>query len=142
MKPSTWSRLEEMFADAPMMRATPVDEAEVLQAAAAFGLVLPTDYAQFICRYGGATVGPYSVYGLRASDTMGWIESSAFEVTKRFISQGWKGLEAALVISVDHSGNPIFLNSSGEVWISDHDFGGTSKLADDFENYLLFKCLT
>jgi SMI1 / KNR4 family (SUKH-1) len=141
MKPDTWNKLDEMFADAPMMRATPVVEAEVVQAAAAFGLELPADYIQFVCRYGGATVGPYSVYGLRASDTMGLKESSAFEVTKRFMSQGWRGLEAALIISTDHSGNPVYLTSSGEVWISDHDFGGDSKLAEDFEDYLLFKCL-
>jgi hypothetical protein len=142
MNQSTWEKLEEMFAEAPMMKATPVDEAELLQSAAAAGFVLPSDYVQFVCRYGGATVGPYSVYGLRASETMGRDEASAFDVTKRFRSQGWKGLDGALVISSDHSGNPVYLAPSGEVWITDHDFGGASKLANNFEDYLLSKCLS
>ena len=141
MNQNTWDKLEEMFADASIMKAESVDEGEVLQAAEAFGFVLPSDYTQFVCRYGGATVGPYSVYGLRASETMGRNESSAFDVTEHFRSQGWEGLEAALVISTDHSGNPVYLIPSGEVWIADHDFGGTSKLADNFEDYLLSKCL-
>lgn len=141
MKQSTWNKLDEMFADAPMMKATPVDEAEVLNAMEALDFVLPSDYVKFVCRYGGATVGPYSVYGLKASETMGREDASAFDVTKRFRAQGWEGLGAALVISTDHSGNPIYLVPSGEVWISDHDFGGTAKLADSFEDYLLSKCL-
>jgi hypothetical protein len=72
---------------------------------------------------------------------MGREETSAFDVTKRFRSQGWEGLSMALVISADHSGNPVYLVPSGEVWITDHDFRGTAKLADSFEDYLLSKCL-
>lgn len=141
MNQTTWQKLDEMFAEAPFMRAEPVEESEVVETARIFGFQLPEDYQQFVCRYGGATVGPFSIYGLRAADTMGRSEASAFEVTKRFRSEGWHGVADALVISADHSGNPIYLKRNGEIWITDHDFGGSSKIADHFEDYLLNKCL-
>lgn len=109
MNQTTWEILDDMFAEAPFMRAESVEESEVVEAARVFGFQLPEDYQQFVCRYGGATVGPFSIYGLRAADTMGRNEASAFEVTKRFRSEGWDGVADALVISADHSGNPVYL---------------------------------
>ncbi len=133
--------LEDMFDEAPMMKAEPVEESEFDANAQSLGFELPLDYKEFVCRFGGATVGAYNIYGLRASETMGNDEASAFEVTERFKADGWVGLGESLVISSDHSGNPIYLKESGEVWITDHDFGGVNKVAKSFEDYLLTKCL-
>lgn len=123
------------------MMAGSVAESDIVEAAKAFGVYLPDDYMQFVCRYGGATVGPYNIYGLKASHTMGRNEASVFEVTKKFRSEGWAGVEDALVISSDHAGNPVYLKPDGKIWITDHDFGGEAKIADSFEDYLLSKCL-
>src|SRR5690606_31193274 len=106
MNTETWKKLEEMFEDAPMMKAESVPESELEEAAKSLNFELPSDYKEFVCRFGGATVGAYSVYGLRASDTMGIDDASAFDVTERFKSGGWEGLNDTLVISSDHAGNP------------------------------------
>ena len=142
MKPETWKKLEEMFEDAPMMRAEGVTEFEFEEAAKTVNFGLPSDYKEFVCKFGGAIVGPYSIYGLRASSAMGLDDASAFEVTQRFKRDGWSDLDEALVISSDHSGNPVYLKPSGEIWIADHDFGEPIKLAESFEGYLLDRCLT
>ena len=74
---------------------------------------------------------------------MGINDGSAFEVSMRFKTQGWKGLEHALVISTNHAGNPVFLNPAGEVWLMDHDGDNEAvKLADSFEGYLTSRCLS
>lgn len=140
MKEDTWIKLDQMFEDAPMMKASSVSTSEVEEAFSGLGFEVPQDYKDFVCRYGGATVGPYSVYGLRAADTMGNDEDSALSVTQRFQADGWEDVEGSLVVSADHSGNPVLLRPNGEIWIADHDNGGSSKLADDFESYLL-KCI-
>ena len=72
---------------------------------------------------------------------MGKGRNSAFGATNDFRNDGWQGLEDALVISADHSGNPVYLKSNGEVWINDHDFGGPSEYASSFEAYLMEVCL-
>jgi hypothetical protein len=140
MTEDTWKKLDQMFEDAPMMKASTVSLDEVTSAFSHLDFELPQDYKDFVCRYGGATVGPYSVYGLRAADTMGDDEGSALSVTQRFQDDGWKDVKGSLVVSADHSGNPVLLRSNGEIWIVDHDNGVTSKLADNFEGYLL-KCI-
>jgi len=142
MKKETWDKLEGIFDDAPMMKAESVPESELNEASSSLGFELTADYKEFVCRFGGATVGAYSVYGLRASETMGDDEASAFEVTERFKNDGWEGLDNALVVSSDHSGNPVYMKSNGEIWITDHDFGGASKIAESFEDYLLTTCLS
>jgi len=141
MRQDTWERLEEMFADAPMMKAEPVSYHEIDEAAQSEGFKLPEDYREFVHRYGGATVGPYSVVGLRAADTMGNDEASAFVMTQRFRSDGWQGTESWLVFSTDHAGNPVGMDVDGAVWISDHDNASIDKLADNFEGYLRKVCL-
>jgi hypothetical protein len=141
MKQDTWNRLEEMFGDAPILKAESVPYLEIDEAAKNERHYITPDYREFIHRYGGATVGPYSIVGLGASDTMSNEEVSAFELTKRFRSAGWAGTENWLIFSTDLSGNPVGIDASGEIWISDHENGSVEKLASNFEEYLRKFCL-
>lgn len=141
MKPDTLNTLEAKFQAHPVIRGGRVDRAEVNALENAVGFALPADYREFVEKYGGAIVGPFSVYGLRAARAMAKNESSAWEVTKHFRSEGWPGVENWLVISSNQSGNPVGLDAAGKVWISDHDTGTIDSLASSFEDYLRKWCL-
>lgn len=141
MKTGTLTALEAMFQKHPVMRGGRVDRAEVNALENAVGFALPADYREFVEKYGGAIVGAFSVYGLRRAHAMAKNESSAWDVTKHFRSEGWPGVENWLVISSDQSGNPVGLDAAGKVWISDHDTGTINPLAASFEDYLRKWCL-
>jgi hypothetical protein len=141
MRADTLRRLDDDFQKHPVTVAGQVPLPEVVALEQQAGFSLPQDYKDFVARYGGSIVGPYSVYGLRAADAMGDDETSALEVTQRFRNQQWRGTEAWLVISTDHAGNPIGLDKSGKVWISDHDAGVVEVIANSFEEYLRKRCL-
>jgi hypothetical protein len=72
---------------------------------------------------------------------MGKNESSFVEVTAKFRRQFWPGADRWAIISMDHSGNPIGLDETGRVWISDHDAGAIQVIAQDFEGFLRNYCL-
>jgi hypothetical protein len=141
MKKDTWDKLEDMFKQSPVMRGESVEDDEIKKMTDSIGFALPSGYIEFVKLYGGAIVGPFSIFGLRAADAMGDDEASAIDVTKRFRDEGWAGTEKWLVISMDHSGNPVGLDQEGKIWISDHDAGEVSLLADNFEAYLRNFCL-
>lgn len=141
MTDETLTKLRSDFAEHPVTAAEPVPEEEIDALEQAVGFKLPDDYRQFVREFGGGIVGAFSVYGLRAADAMGDDEASALEVTERFRNDGWRGVEKWLVVSSDHSGNPVGLDEQGVVWISDHDAGSIEKLADTFEGYLRRACL-
>jgi hypothetical protein len=128
--------LEADFKKHPVLVGTSVPAREVAELEKAVGFALPADYKTFVERFGGAIIGPYSVFGLRSSDAMGDDESSAIEVTWRFRKQRWKGTENWLVISMDHAGNPFGLDEEGRVFLSDHDAGVVEKVADTFEDFI------
>ncbi len=72
MTPDTIERLDGMFSDSPVMRAEEVPTSvEFDTASRLVGVPFPDVYRGFILRYGGATVGPYPVFGLRTSDVNG-----------------------------------------------------------------------
>lgn len=141
MTKETLTVLEAEFSKHPVLVAGAVASAEVGDLERAIGFVLPLDYKLFVERFGGAIVGPYSVFGLRASEAMGKEESSALLVTQRFREQEWSGVNNWLVVSTDHAGNPFGLDREGRVFISDHDAGLVEKVADTFEGFLRSRCL-
>jgi|APCry1669189070_1035195.scaffolds.fasta_scaffold71391_1 hypothetical protein len=141
MKDDTLNALDTMFRESPVMRAGTATPEEVDQLESSIGFRLSDDYREFVEKFAGAIVGPFSVYGVKASDAMGDDESSAIEVTNRFRADGWTGTTDWLVISMDHSGNPVGLDADGKVWISDHDAGAIQELAPSFEDYLRRWCL-
>lgn len=147
MNPNTWRLLDNHFAEIEaeagrkLTRATevPSDE-EIAVAETELSCVFDDDYAAFLRRYGGATVGPFPVFGLRPVEAMGepW---SVTEVTRQLREQAWAGTDQWYVISDDGFGNPIGLANDGRVMVSDHDAGQISQVARNFEEFLLKNCL-
>lgn len=142
MNPRTSERLEQQFATLPITVASEVpSEDEITASALAIGCSFHEDYVDFLRRYGGAMVGSLPVFGLRPVEVMGNDWWSVVELTRRFREQGWPGVNEWYVISDDGFGNPIGVARDGRVMISDHNFGGVSVLATDFEDFLLHHCL-
>lgn len=137
MAPSTKQRLDELFNAMPVLLGGPTEINEIEVAERLVGMKLPTDYRLFLERYGGAIVGSLPILGLRRAEAMADDLYSVVELTSRFRADGWESTNDWVVISVDLGGNPIGLNSLGEVWVSDHDSGETVRLAPTFEDFLI-----
>jgi hypothetical protein len=131
-----------LFLKKPLLRAEAVDLSENAAAAAEIGIPLSRDYAEFVARYGGASVGPFRIFELRRAIPMGKNEASFVDVTNGFRRQGWPGVEKWAIISMDHPGNPVGLDKEGRIWISDPDARVAQTIANDFEEYLRKQCLS
>jgi cell wall assembly regulator SMI1 len=130
-----------MYRESPMMCAHEVpSEREVQQASASLGISFPEDYREFVLRYGGGMAGPYPIFGLRPVDIMDSDRWSVIEITEE-TQETLVETTHWVIFSEDHSGNPIGFDRSGRVWIFDHDFGGATEVARDFESYLRQQCL-
>jgi hypothetical protein len=138
----TKERLDERFAESPIMRASdsPPD-AEIDEAAQALGVSFDSDYREFVKLYGGAMVGPYPIFGLRPVEVMDDELWSVVTVTERFRDMKLAEIAEWYIVSEDHSGNPVGVDAEGKVWIYDHDFGGPTVIASSFEAYLRTQCL-
>lgn len=141
MKEDTIHALDREFMEDPITAAGPVPQAEIDTLETQVGFPLPADYKEFVARYGGAVVGPFSIFGLRHVPTMASTESSALEVTQRFRDYGWKETSRWLIVSIDLCGNPVGLDAKGRIWRLDHDLRSTRMLAESFEEYLRKWCL-
>lgn len=140
MKSETILALDELFGRMPVLKAGgPVSPQELDDAERRVGVPLPPDYREFVQRYGGAIVGSLPIFGLRNAEAMADRDFSVVDMTKRMRADRWEPTDEWAVISLDLGGNPIGINSAGEVWISDHDFGEVWKLADTFEAFVLLQ---
>jgi hypothetical protein len=136
MRPETIRRLDELFAAAPVLVAGPgVSEEEILEAERDVGTPFDPDYKEFVLRYGGAMVGSLPVLGLRHAEVMG--AETVVDATARFRAAGWTPTDRWVVVSMDLAGNPIGLDPDGGVWVSDHDAGDVSRVAHNFEQFVL-----
>lgn len=142
MKADTIQKLDELFDNSPIMRAADVPTVQEVDAASKdLGVSFEDDYREFILRYGGATVGPYPIFGLRKWELVDRDRWSVLDMTKEIRRAGIEKIVSWLVISEDHAGKPVGLDNDGRVWTYDHDFGGVSELATDFEQYIRVQCL-
>lgn len=141
MMQDIWERLEIEFAQFPILKVGTVTKEEIDSASLSLGIPFPEDYREFLLRYGGAIVGPYSIFGLRAVEPMGnqW---SVTEVNQHYRAEKWPGVEKWLVISRDHAGNPMGIEKDGRVLVSDHDTGDISPIASSFEDFIRRQCLS
>lgn len=140
MTQDTWEQLQAVFSEFPILVAGPATDKGIDAVSERLGRPLPTDFREFLRRFGGATVGPYPVFGLRVAEAMG-NGDTLLEQNNRFHSQGWPGVEDWLIISRDHAGNPFGIAPNGQVWVSDHDFRIIEPVASNFEGFLRRVCL-
>lgn len=137
MNLATIQRLDELFGDMPILRGGEVLASEIDSAERCVGVRFAPDYREFLMRYGGAMVGSLPVLGLRRAEVMGDDMFSVVDVTNRFRDDGWESAGIWVIISMDLSGNPIGLTSTGEVWVSDHDARETRMVAATFEDFVV-----
>ena len=143
MMTDTKERLEERFAESPIVRASNApSDAEIDEAAQALGVLFDSDYREFVRLYGGAMVGPYPIFGLRPVEVMDDELWAVVTVTERYRETGIAKIAEWYVVSEDHAGNPVGVDAEGKVWTYDHDFGGPAVIASSFEEYLRSKCLS
>ncbi len=136
MMERSWKAIEEDAASFPMMYGVGVGEAAVRAAETRLGVAFSMGYRRFRREIGGAMGGSDPVLGLAKAEGMGADQWSVVETTLRFRREGWSGVEAWYVISVDGAGNPVGVDSDGAVFVSDHHGGGILRLADSFEEFL------
>ena len=141
MRNEIWQALDDLFSRTPILKAEGVEPDEIATAEHEVGVALDEDYKEFVRRYGGAIVGPFPIFGLRKAVPMGKDEGSFVEITESFRQQRWPAVEKWAIISMDHSGNPVGLDDTGKVWISDHDARAVQVIAANFEEYLRKRCL-
>lgn len=141
MRSDTIAALNAKFEKFPFLRSDEVSLDEIARASISLGFSFPSDYVEFIQRFGGAMVGPYPVFGLRAAEPMGTDDKSVVDVTHRYREQRVPETENWLVISRDHSGNPIGLALDGQVYTWNHDHRQTLRIANSFEHFLRKECL-
>lgn len=116
----------------------PASEEEVAQAEQRLGIHFHEDYVQFIRTFGGAYAG-IAVHAFSNGSSIG--KETVTDLTLEFREQCkelpcGELLQSSYVISMDGSGNPIFLNPAGEVLICNHDTGETEVLAGSFEIFI------
>ncbi len=141
MRAETWELLARELEAWPDLVAGAAGADEVRRACHSLGVEPAQDYLEFVVRYGAGIVGPYRIYGLGRAEAMGVDEASMVAVTEHYRGPRWPGVEAWLVVSMDHAGNPIGLAEDGTVWLSDHDAGEVVQIASSFEDYLRRQCL-
>ena len=140
MDRDTIARLEEKFSEFPRARAEGVPLEEIEQVSVSLGFPFPSDYKEFLMRYGGAEVGPFPIFGLRKAAAMG-NGCSVIENTKEFRKTQVPGSADWLIVSEDLAGNVFGLARDGSVYTFDHDFRATMKVAESFEDFLRKECL-
>jgi hypothetical protein len=137
MTNSFLATLEDNFAGDPELMAGAPLASDISKIEAFAGFRLPADYRSFVEKYGAAIVGPFSVYGVGASEAMAENDGSVIAVTERFRADGWPSAEGTLVVSMDHAGNAITLDAQGLVHRFDHDSGTTEMLARSFSDFVV-----
>jgi hypothetical protein len=137
MGPDTLQRLAAAFERFPAAWARePVAAAEIDDAEERLGVPFSAGYRAFLARFGGGQVGSLPVAGLRRWAAAGRGEWSVVELTERRRAGGWPGTEAWVVFSDDGFGNPVGLDATGRVWLSDHNGRECVCLEASFEDWL------
>ncbi|RJE86282.1 SMI1/KNR4 family protein [Paenibacillus sp. 1011MAR3C5] len=124
--------------DNSTLAGTPASQEEVDYAEQRLGVSFHEDYVQFIRTFGGAYAG-IAVHAFSNGSSIG--RETVTDMTLEFREQCKElpcaeVLQKSYVISMDGSGDPIFINPAGEVLISYHDTGELKVLASSFEELI------
>lgn len=110
----------------------PASEEKIIYAQQSLGVQFDKDYVQFIKMFGGAYAG-LAVHAFSNGYSIG--NETVIDLTLAFRQQ-FSGVlsSTSYVISMDGGGNPIFMDSSGKVFLCDH--GTIQLLAKSFEQLI------
>lgn len=137
MKESLVERLKLMLLreDNLALVGHPASQEEIVHAEQQLNVSFHKDYVQFLRMFGGAYAG-IPVHGFSNGSSLG--NETVIDLTRMFREQFKEHpfaeiLDISYVISIDGTGDPIFINPSGHVYIGYHDTGEIRLLADSFE---------
>jgi len=133
-----WSIIQSDYSKHPEDYGGRVCVSNLERAERILKLNFSNDYKKFLMAYGSCIMPGHIIYGLIPLGIMGDNITNVIDKTNFYKDQqGWIGIEDWYVISDDGSGNPIGVDPSGKVWLSDHDSGFEKiLLADSFEEFL------
>jgi SMI1 / KNR4 family (SUKH-1) len=87
-----------------------VDRGWIAKAEAALGLKFPPSFVEFLCRYGGATVGGEVVNGLLGLE---FEDACGPDIVYNTLLDRQRGLDRALIVLVDNDGDEMFYLDTG-----------------------------
>ncbi|QXH48217.1 SMI1/KNR4 family protein [Pseudomonas xanthosomatis] len=130
-------KLLQLFNDHPDLMGKPATDEQIEAAQQALGITFHPDYVEFIKLFGGA-FGGVDIHAFENGSMLG--KTTVTELTERFRDRydtsGLPELHDALAISDDGSGNPILMNSQGQLYLYLHDEGEVELLAPSLEALL------
>lgn len=131
MKQKLLKRLSTFLKENEML-GTPATDERIEQAEKELGIKFSADYIEFIKLFGGAYAG-LDIYAFDNAESMG--NETVISLTKD-LRKSHPEVSNTYVISDDGSGNPIMINSKGEVLIYYHDDEESEVLASSLEKYI------
>lgn len=134
MKENTIVKVDEFFRTNTFATGRPSTVKEISEAETELNLKFDEDYKFFLINYGGSMLGATEIYGFHNSEMMD--EVTVVDMTLSY-REDEDGETNWLIIGTDYSGNPIGINSEGNVVCYDHDFDELNILATSFEEYVL-----
>ncbi|MFK3775207.1 SMI1/KNR4 family protein [Pseudomonas sp. NPDC089406] len=137
MNPVIEGKLQQLFNDHPGLLGKPASDEQINNAQHVLGITFHPDYVEFIKRFGGSFAG-IDIHAFENGSLIG--KQSVTELTANFRDRhdtcGLPELQGAFVISGDGSGNPILMNSQGQLYLYLHDEGEVELLAPSLEALL------
>lgn len=131
MKQKLLKRLSTFLKENEML-GTPATDEQIEQAEKELGIKFSADYIDFIKHFGGAYAG-LSIHAFINGKAIG--KETVIELTNA-LRISHPEVSNTYVISDDGSGNPIMINSKGEVLIYYHDDEESEVLASSLEKYI------
>lgn len=138
MKEELMERLQRFLGreDKASLTGTPAGDEQITAAERLLDVSFDSDYIEYIKTFGGAYAG-FPVHAFENGSLMG--KETVVELTLDYREQ-FRGtataaeqiLQSGYVISIDGSGDPIAIATTGEVYICYHDSGETNMLAGSF----------
>ena len=138
LKPDLVKRLEIFLAENEML-GEPATAEQIAEAEKIMNVKFPEDYVDFITRFGGTYAG-IDIHAFENHSFIG--KESVVELTtsmrESFVcdDDNKEELQQSIVFAGDGSGNPILINSKGEVVLFDHDNGEREVLAKSLGDFI------
>lgn len=137
MKEDLLKKVNALFSTHEGLRGQPATDAEINAAEKKLNVKFNEQYVEFIKLFGGA-FGGIDIHAFQNGSLIG--KATVTEMTEKFWSVYADNLPeelvGAVVISDDGSGNPILINTKGEIYIYFHEEDETELLYDSLEALL------
>lgn len=132
MEESLIIRIKEFLGDVDYTKNISTD-LEISEAEKELNIILNDEYKFFLKTFGGCYLG-LDIFAINNSDDMEQV--TFIDLTKSYRKQGYLDIDDKYVISFDGSGNPIYMNSKGEVFLFDHNNGEQNKIANSLNELI------